>query len=552
MTHFRSQLVDLHQRRIFAAEVHVSDGMIQSIEPLPDDVQPDENFLMPGFVDAHVHVESSMVPPAEFGRVAVCHGTVATVSDPHEIANVLGEEGLEFMLEDAARGCLPIFFGVPSCVPATDFETSGACLNSDTVERLLRDERFYYLSEMMNWPGVLNEHPEVMAKISAAHRFGKPVDGHAPGLRGQDAARYAGAGITTDHECFTLAEARDKAAVGMHILIREGSAARNLDAVWPILLEHPELTMFSTDDAHLDDLLQGHLNRMVARCIAYGADLFDVLRAACINPVQHYGLPVGQLRVGDRADFIRVHDLVDFRVQETWINGERVARNGKCSFPHHKTATPNRFRQASFTPDDFRIDSDHHDSQVTVRVIVAEDGELVTKETHTALVPTKNILEPDPISDTLLLTVCNRYADAPPALAFVTGFELNRGAIASSIAHDSHQVIAVGASRKDISQAINAIFEAQGGMTAIVDNRIETLSLPIAGLMSNMPAHEVANRYQTLTGLAHQLGSNLRAPYMTLAFMALLVIPELKLSDRGLFDSRSFCFTPVKLPNAKS
>ena len=552
MADFRSQIVDLHQRRIFAGEVRVADGKIQSIEPLKKGQKTDGSFLMPGFVDAHVHVESSMLPPAEFGRVAVCHGTVATISDPHEIANVLGEPGLEFMLDDAARGCLPIFFGVPSCVPATNFETSGASLNSGTVERLLQDERFYYLSEMMNWPGVLNKEPEVMAKISAAHRLGKPVDGHAPGLRGQDAAHYAATGITTDHECFTLEEARDKAKLGMHILIREGSAARNLDAVWPILLEHPDLTMFSTDDAHPDDLLQGHVNRLVARCVAYGVDLFDVLRTACSNPVLHYGIPVGQLRVGDRADFIRVDDLVNFRVRETWINGERVAENGKCSLPHHATSTPNRFRNASFTPDDFRIGAEQHQGDpVRVRVIVAEDGELVTKETHTTLVPANQILEPDPKTDTLLLAVCNRYAEAPPALAFVTGFGLDHGAIASSIAHDSHQVIAVGTSREDISKAVNSIFECQGGLTAIVDNRTENLTLPIAGLMSDQPGHEVAERYQTLTGLAHQLGSNLQAPYMTLAFMALLVIPALKLSDRGLFDGQSFRFTQVKITKAE-
>ena len=552
MADFRSQIVDLHQRRVFAGQIREADGRIQSIEPLKNGEKTDGSFLLPGFVDAHVHVESSMLPPAEFGRVAVCHGTVATVSDPHEIANVLGEPGLEFMLDDAARGCLPIFFGVPSCVPATDFETSGSCLNSEAVERLLGDERFYYLSEMMNWPGVLREHPEVLAKIAAAHRLGKPVDGHAPGLRGRDAAQYAAAGISTDHECFSLEEARDKATAGMHILIREGSAARNLDAVWPILLEYPELSMFSTDDAHPDDLLQGHLDRVVKRCVAYGVDLFDVLRAACINPVQHYGLPVGQLRVGDRADFIRVDDLVNFHVRETWINGKRVASNGQCSLPHHPTTTPNRFRQATFTPDDFRIDADHRNNPVPVRVIAAEDGELVTRATHTTLLPTDNILEPDPKSDTLLLAVCNRYTAAPPALAFVTGFKLASGAIASSIAHDSHQVIAVGASREAISKAVNSVFQSQGGLAAIVDHRTENLTLPIAGLMSDKPAHEVAARYQELTALAHQLGSNLRAPYMTLAFMALLVIPELKLSDRGLFDGQSFRFTQLKLPSPQT
>ena len=545
MKTLRHRIVDLHARRILPAEVDVLDGRIDAIRPLDSDASVTPGVLLPGFVDAHVHVESSMLPPAEFARVAVRHGTVATVSDPHEIANVLGEAGLDFMLEDAARACMPIHFGVPSCVPATDFETAGASLDSTAVARLLEDDRFRYLSEMMNWPGVLHQDPEVMAKIAAAKRLGKPVDGHAPGLRGDDAVRYAAAGITTDHECFSLEEARDKAQAGMKILIREGSAARNLDALLPILTEFPHLAMFSTDDAHPDELLKGHLDRSVARCVAHGVDVFDVLRAACLHPVEHYGLDVGLLREGDRADFILVDDLVDFRVSRTWIEGRLVAEDGRCTVPGATVATPNVFRDARFEPSDFEIEADVPDARV--RVIEAEDGELVTGESIATLATKDGVLQPAPADDVLLVAVCNRYTPAPPAVAFIRGFGLRRGAIASSVAHDSHQVIAVGTSPDAVSTAVNAVFERRGGLVAVDDDRTAGLSLPIAGLMSDRPAEEVAAGYEAVSAVARDLGSTLQAPFMTLSFMALLVIPSLKLGDRGLFDGNAFAFTSVRL-----
>ncbi|MCP4795433.1 MAG: adenine deaminase [Phycisphaeraceae bacterium] len=545
MKTLRHRIVDLHARRILPAEVDVLDGRIDAIRPLDSDASVTPGVLLPGFVDAHVHVESSMLPPAEFARVAVRHGTVATVSDPHEIANVLGEAGLDFMLEDAARACMPIHFGVPSCVPATDFETAGASLDSTAVARLLEDDRFRYLSEMMNWPGVLHQDPEVMAKIAAAKRLGKPVDGHAPGLRGDDAVRYAAAGITTDHECFSLEEARDKAQAGMKILIREGSAARNLDALLPILTEFPHLAMFSTDDAHPDELLKGHLDRSVARCVAHGVDVFDVLRAACLHPVEHYGLDVGLLREGDRADFILVDDLVDFRVSRTWIEGRLVAEDGRCTVPGATVATPNVFRDARFEPSDFEIEADVPDARV--RVIEAEDGELVTGESIATLATKDGVLQPAPADDVLLVAVCNRYAPAPPAVAFIRGFGLRRGAIASSVAHDSHQVIAVGTSPDAVATAVNAVFERRGGLVAVDGDRTAGLSLPIAGLMSDRPAEEVAAGYEAVSAVARDLGSTLQAPFMTLSFMALLVIPSLKLGDRGLFDGNAFAFTSVRL-----
>ncbi len=563
MKQLRHLLVDVHARRIYPALVTIDGSRIASIVELPAHATIDAGYLIPGFVDAHVHVESSMLPPQEFARIAVRHGTVATVSDPHEISNVLGEAGVEYMLTQAQHACMPIAFGVPSCVPATEFETSGARLNAADVARLLSDPRLTYLAEMMNWPGVLHGDAEVIAKIEAAKRVGKLVDGHAPGLRGDDAKRYIAAGISSDHECTTLDEARDKAQLGMHILIREGSAARNLEALWPIIAEFPHLAMFSTDDAHPDELLRGHINRSVARCIAHGLDLYDVLRAASVNPAAHYRLPTGLLRANDRADFALVEDLCAFKVLETWICGEVVARDGKSLSAFVAAPTPNQFRTTRFESADFAIRVAASDAPNTVRVIEAIDGQLVTREVQTVLMHRDGILEADTATDTLLIAVCNRYHAAAPALGFVRGFGLTRGACATSVAHDSHQVIAVGATREAITRAVNAVFQGLGGLAFADDDAhhdadhdadhdahhgaVELLKLPIAGLMSDQPAEEVARAYESLTAKARSAGSPLRAPFMTLSFMALLVIPELKLSDRGLFDARAFRFTPVIL-----
>ena len=543
----RHLLVDLHARRIYPAEVRIDAGCIASITPLSEDAVLAAGYLMPGFIDAHVHVESSMLPPREFARVAVRHGTVAAVSDPHEIANVLGEAGVEFMLAEGAKACMPISFGVPSCVPATQFETVGAALNAEAVARMLADPRLSYLAEMMNYPGVLEGDAEVLAKIAAAHALGKPVDGHAPGLRGEHAKRYFAAGISTDHECCALDEAREKAQLGTRILMREGSAARNLDALMPLFKEFPQLVMFSTDDAHPEALLRCHINRSVARCVARGFDLFDVLRAACVHPVEHYKLATGMLRARDRADCIVVDDLKDFNVRETYIAGECVARDGASLVDWAPCETPNNFRDATFAPDDFKILAPEGSAQTLVRVMEAIDGQLITRESSAMLSPRSGVLEPDIASDTLLLAVCNRYDEAPPALAFIRGFGLREGALATSVAHDSHQVIAVGATREAIARAVNAVFAARGGLALEMDNASapRVLSLPIAGLMSDRPAETVGALYEQLTLSARALGSTLHAPFMTLSFMSLLVIPALKLSDRGLFDAQAFRFVPI-------
>lgn len=531
-------LVDLHQASIYPAEIHIQYGTIQKIEKRAVD---SKTFLMPGFVDAHVHVESSMLTPAQFARVAVTYGTVATVSDPHEIANVLGVSGIDFMLEDAASVPLKIAFGAPSCVPATPFETAGAVLDAKAVTKLLRRSEVPYLSEMMNYPGVLNKDPEVLQKISAAQHRNKPVDGHAPGLRGERAASYIAAGISTDHECTSKDEALDKLAAGAHILIRQGSAARNFDALYPLISEYPQKCMFCSDDKHPDELLQGHIDQLVREAVRRGLDVFDVLRAACLNPVRHYGLNVGTLRVGEPADLIEVDTLSEFRVMRTWINGQLVSAQRQAQFTPPRPEPVNCFNREVCSVDDFSLKP----TSKRVRVIEAIDGELITKGSVDDVCVEEGNAVADVTKDILKMTVVNRYQMAQPAVAFVRGFGLRRGAIASSVAHDCHNIVAVGCTDADLCRAVNLVIEQKGGVSAVGGDEEHVLPLPVAGLMALDSCEQVGAAYAKLDTLAKQLGSALRAPYMTLSFMALLVIPQLKLSDKGLFDGEAFEFVSV-------
>ena len=532
------RLVDVHSRRIEPAVVRIADGRIAAVEPTD---RPVDSYLLPGFVDSHIHIESSMLPPREFARLACVHGTVATVSDPHEIANVLGRPGVEYMLDEAERSPLPLCLGAPACVPVTPFETAGGSLHADDVADLLADPRVGFLSEVCNFPAVLAGEDETLAKIASARRAGKPVDGHAPGLRDADAAGYVDAGITTDHECMDLDEARGKTALGMYVQIREGSAARNFAALEPLLRESPRWTMFCSDDKQPDDLLAGHINVLVRRAVADGLDLFDVLRCASVNPVRHYRLDVGLLRVGDRADFIEVADLESFDVRRTVLAGQVVARGGTCEIPFEHARVVNRFAARRQTAEAFALP----DRRGSVRVIEAVDGQLATNQ-RTERPPVRDgLATADPQRDLLKLAVVNRYADAPPAVGFVRGFGLKRGAIASSVAHDSHNIIAVGCDDDALAAAVNAVIEHRGGLAVADGPDPAVLPLPIAGLMSHLPGSEVATNYQDLGRRAEQMGSTLGAPFMTLSFMALLVIPQLKLSDRGLFDGKTF--RPVDL-----
>ncbi len=540
ITTHEGQIVDLNARCIFPGIVTVEDGRVSEI--IRSDAVVEQTFLLPGFVDAHVHIESSMLSPAEFGRIAVRHGTVATVSDPHEIANVLGVAGVDFMIESARCSPIKTLFGAPSCVPATAFETAGAQLNSDAVAELLGRLEIGYLSEVMNYPGVLHEDPEVMRKIAFAKTAGKPIDGHAPGLRGLEAKQYAAAGITTDHECFTLVEALDKLDAGMRISIREGSAARNFEALESLLQSHPERCMLCTDDMHPNALVHGHINLLVCRAIAGGANVFDVLRCASTHPVEHYRMKVGLLRTGDPADFIRVKDLTNFAIIETWIDGVLAAKNGVSLTEFQPGATPNSFAAQEVTAADFAITADGNN--VTVRVIEAKDGQLITGASTQELPCDSACVRSSPDLDVLKIAVVNRYHPAPVSVAFIRGFGLKRGAIASSVAHDSHNIVAVGVDDESLAGAVNAVIRTCGGVCAWGNSgEMAILPLEIAGLMSSRDGDSVATRYQEVAALARSLGSPLRDPFMTLSFMALLVIPDLKLSDQGLFSGSKFEFS---------
>lgn len=532
-------LVDIPGRKTFPAVVTVTGSRITKIAPSEGAVP--QQFILPGFVDAHVHVESSMLVPSEFARLAVCHGTVATISDPHEIANVLGVKGVEYMLDNAVQVPFKFCFGAPSCVPATVFETAGAAIDAQNVETLLQRDDIYYLSEMMNYPGVLHQDPEVMAKIAAAKRCNKPVDGHAPGLRGEDAAIYIRAGISTDHECFTLEEALDKLQHGMHILIREGSAARNFEALASLIQSHPQMVMFCSDDKHPDNLVEGHINVLVKRALAKGYDLYNILQAACINPVKHYNMPVGLLQEGDPADFILLNNLEDMEVIQTFINGQLVAEKGVTKIPSVPIHPVNQFNCDPLTADAFRIES--NEPEVMVKVIEALEGQLITN-TLTATLKTENgSVNSDTGTDTLKIAVVNRYHNAPVAVSFIRHFGLQKGAIASTVAHDSHNIIAVGVDDESICEAINQLIKSKGGICVTDGKSSRVLALPVAGLMSADDGYTTANAYSELDTAAKALGSKLDAPFMTLSFMALLVIPHLKLSDKGLFNGDEFAFT---------
>lgn len=538
-------VVDIDRRSIGVAEVCWENGVITAIRSLgPEDRE--RPYLIPGFIDAHIHLESSLLPPAEFARLAVRHGTVATVSDPHEIANILGNDGVLWMLENVRQTPFHVLLGAPSCVPATPFETAGAVLEAHEVEALLDTPGVGYLSEVMNFPGVLAREPHLMAKITAAALRHKPVDGHAPGLLGAEAAAYAAAGIHTDHECATLAEAEEKLANGMAILIREGSAARNFEALHPLIGRYPGKIMFCSDDRHPDDLSQGHINKLAMRAVRHGHDVFSVLEAACLTPRRFYPLDLGEMRVGDAMNAALLENVRDFNVLSTWLNGVIAAENGECCLQRYPCRPVNRFAAQRVESEQLRIAAGTGSGQVSCRVIGAEDGQLLTRSLQITMNTVDGYVAPSVTEDVLLLAVINRYHPAPPALALIRGFGLKCGALASSVAHDSHNIVAVGCDAESLALAINTVIDARGGLVLANAGRTDLLPLPLAGLMSDGEGNAVAAHYSSLTHQARtQLGCSLRAPFMTLSFMALLVIPELKLSDRGLFDGGKFAFTDV-------
>ncbi|MDG4715394.1 adenine deaminase [Winogradskyella marincola] len=545
----KGNIVDIENRSIYKGEITIENGKIKSIEKRDCE---ENHYILPGFVDAHIHIESSMLVPSEFAKVAVKHGTVATVSDPHEIANVLGVKGVEFMIENGKQTPFKFNFGAPSCVPATSFESAGAVINSDDIKGLMANPDIKYLAEMMNYPGVIYDDAEVLKKIEWAKYYNKPIDGHAPGLRGEDLTKYISAGISTDHECFTYEEGLEKLQKGMKVIIREGSAAKNFEALIGLLDEHYQNIMFCSDDKHPDDLLIRHINQLCARAVAKGNDIFKVLKAACVNPVKHYNLEVGLLQVGDTADCIVVEDLTDFKTLQTYINGELVYDNGESKIQHVSFEILNNFNTEKKQTSDFLIQSkksnlSNESNPSKIRVIECLDGELVTNQ----IIEDAKVVDGNLVSNTekdiLKMTVVNRYQNDKPAMAFIKNFGLKEGAIASSVGHDSHNIIAVGVSDEAICKAVNLLIENEGGICAVSNTEQKVVALPVAGIMSDKNAETIGKQYSELDQMAKQLGSTLHAPYMSLSFMALLVIPALKLSDKGLFDGGKFAFTDLQV-----
>jgi adenine deaminase len=536
----QGQIIDIQNKRIFSGEITVENGKISSIIEKEHNIR---DYILPGFIDSHIHIESSMLVPSEFAKIAVLHGTVGTISDPHEIANVLGKDGVYYMIENGKKVPLKFHFGAPSCVPATFFETAGAVIDSEEIKELMAHPDIYYLAEMMNYPGVLFDDEEVLKKIAWAKHFNKPVDGHAPGLRGEPIKKYISAGISTDHECFTYDEAAEKLSLGMKVIVREGSAAKNFDSLIDLLPDNYENMMFCSDDKHPDDLILGHINQLCARAIAKGFDVFKVLQVACVNPVKHYKMDVGLLQENDAADFIIVENLTDFKVKQTFINGELVAENGKSFVQHVDFEKPNNFNTSAKVLNDFKIKS----SAKTIRVIEALEGQLITNEIHCTPKIVDGNLVSDVENDVLKMAVVNRYSNAEPAIAFIKNFGLKKGAIASSVAHDCHNIVVVGTSDEEILNAVNLIIENTGGICAVNGNEKKSLALPVAGIMSDQNGWETGRLYQEIDAMAKELGSSLKAPFMTLSFMALLVIPDLKLSDKGLFSGKQFAFTELEV-----
>ena len=548
----KGNLVDVWKQEIYPAEVIVADKKIVAINPISIADSNSLPFILPGFIDSHVHVESSMLIPSEFARLAVVHGTVATISDPHEIANVNGMEGVEFMIENGKQVNFKFNFGAPSCVPATKFETAGATVDSADIENLMSRPEIIYLSEMMNFPGVLFKDEEVMKKIAIAHKYYKPVDGHAPGLRGEQAKQYIDAGISTDHECFTAEEALDKLKYGMKILIREGSAAKNFEALIGLLDEHYKMMMFCSDDKHPDSLAIGHINQLCARAVAKGIDIFKIIQVACVNPVLHYKMKVGLLRIGDDADFVVANDLIDFNIVQTYINGELMAENGVSFIQSVQTKPINNFSCNPVTEADLKILTTEYPKNEAglYPVMEALDGQLITNKLYCALPVKDNELVSDTTKDYLKMIVVNRYHPAPVAKCFIKNFGLTHGALASSVAHDSHNIVAVGVDDASLVRAINLVIKERGGVSAVSSSSPSfggvgeaLLGLPVAGLMSAEDGYKVAADYTAIDKMTKEdLGSKLGSPFMTLSFMALLVIPHLKLSDKGLFDGDTFQF----------
>jgi adenine deaminase len=531
----RGNLVNPFTEEIYPAEIKIKDGVIECVKQIEGKFN---QYILPGFIDAHIHIESSMLTPSRFAEVVVPHGTTSVISDPHEIANVLGIEGIKYMIKDASSVPLNVFFTAPSCVPATPFETSGAVISSKEIDELLEDDEIVALGEMMNFPGVLADDPEVMAKIAASKMHKKPVDGHAPLLTGNDLCKYIAAGISTDHECTVADEVIEKRKLGMKIMLRQGSSAKNLAD-----LIGAGGDFIVSDDKHPEDLLKGHADSMLKEAVELGEDPIKVIKMVTINPAAHYNLNTGLTAPGKSADIVIVEDLKNFNVKEVYIRGKLVANDGKALFSVKPLKLESTFKINSKKPEDFEISSSKKEEKV--RVINVMDGQLLTEESEAVLPVVNGKIEPDMENDILKIAVLERYGHNRMANAFVHGFGLKKGAIASSVAHDSHNIIAVGINSQDMADAVNKLVENNGGLVAVSNGNYHSLRLPIGGLMSTKSAEDVALKLENLHNTLDDMGCKLASPFMTMSFLALLVIPKLKISDKGLFDVEKFGFVGV-------
>ena len=542
-------IVDVFNKNIFDGTIIVEEGKIR--EAVHSAVPADAPYVMPGFTDAHIHIESTLLTPENYARAAVSKGVVAVVADPHEIANVCGLEGIEFMMDNGRKSKFHFNFCAPSCVPCTTFETSGARIGHSDIAALLEKDEICAVAEFMNAFGVLTGDPECKAKLDAARRAGKKVDGHAPGMSREDLFKYAAAGISTDHECVSLKEALDHLDAGMKVIIREGSASCDFEALSPLLADHPGQLMFCSDDKYPDELMDGYIDKMVSRAVAMGYPLWNVLDAACVTPVTHYGLRHGLLRQGDSADFIIVDNLRDFNVLATFITGEQVF-SSDCRNQHNpgcncrEKGWPNVFKAEKIAEEDIQVHWDTTKApDARIKVIKAEDLSIRTGTMHAVPKVCGDRIVADTDDDILKIVVYSRYGHGRPQTAFIHGFGLKRGAMASSIAHDSHNIVAIGTSDKDIVSAINRLIELKGGIIVCDGEESHELPLPVGGLMSDLDCITVAERYRKLKKQAKLQGCPFNAAFMTLSFMCLPVIPELKLTDKGLFDATRFEFDAI-------
>lgn len=540
MEKIEGNIIDVVAERVFKGRIFYNERIVRIEE---DDKVTSSQYILPGLVDAHVHIESSMLSPLEYSKVAIKHGVLAAVTDPHEIANVCGVEGIEFMLQNAALSPMKISTGAPSCVPATPFETSGAVIGVKEINDLFKNGKCTHLSEMMNFPGVIGKNQEVVRKLNMAHKYKLPVDGHAPLLTGLDLRRYVNAGISTDHECTTVKEAKEKIGLGMKIMLRQSSASRDFEKLMPLIESNPGDIMFCTDDCHPDELVNGYINELVKKALLANFDLWSVLKGATVNAVRHYSLGLGLLQEGDSADFIVVNNLADFNILASVLNGSLVFNGNTVDISVQTGGAINNFYQNTLSIDDLKV----RNKGSWIRVIELIPDSLLTKALRWPINSIGEFIESDTKNDILKIVVLNRYSKAKPVVGFIKGFQLKKGAIAGTIAHDSHNIVAVGVSDDDLLMAIEQIQKMRGGLLVFDGVKYESLALPIAGLMSDQAAGIVAKKYKILSKKANDLGCTMHAPFMTMAFMSLLVIPELKIGDRGLFDVNRFAFVDLQI-----